>query len=44
VSSNNKIVLSRFFEQSNFEQMIMTRYFQPLINVKPFLVIQRRIR
>ena len=25
VSSNNKIVLSRFFEQSNFEQMIMTR-------------------
>jgi hypothetical protein len=25
VSSNNKIVLSRFFEQSNFEQMIMTQ-------------------
>ncbi len=25
VSSNNKIVSSRFFEQSNFEQMIMTR-------------------
>ena len=25
VSSNNKTVLSRFFEQSNFEQMIMTR-------------------
>jgi hypothetical protein len=24
VSSNNKIVSSRFFEQSNFEQMIMT--------------------
>jgi hypothetical protein len=24
VLSNNKIVLSRFFEQSNFEQMIMT--------------------
>jgi hypothetical protein len=24
VSSNNKIVLSRFFEQSNFEQMIVT--------------------
>ena len=26
VSSNNKIVSSRFFEQSNFEQMIMTRF------------------
>jgi hypothetical protein len=25
VSSNNKIVSSRFFEQTNFEQMIMTR-------------------
>ncbi len=25
VSSNNKIVSSRFFEQSNLEQMIMTR-------------------
>ncbi len=25
VSSNNKIVSSRFFEQSNFEQMIMTQ-------------------
>ena len=24
VSSNNKIVSSRFFEQSQFEQMIMT--------------------
>jgi hypothetical protein len=24
VLSNNKIVSSRFFEQSNFEQMIMT--------------------
>jgi hypothetical protein len=26
VSSNNKIVSSRFFEQSNFEQMIMTPF------------------
>ena len=26
VLSNNKIVSSRFFEQSNFEQMIMTRF------------------
>ncbi len=25
VSSNNKIVSSRFFEQSQFEQMIMTQ-------------------
>jgi hypothetical protein len=25
VSSNNKIVSSRFFEQTNFEQMIMTQ-------------------
>ena len=27
VSSNNKIMSSRFFEQSNFEQMIMTLFF-----------------
>jgi hypothetical protein len=27
VSSNNKIVSSRFFEQSNFEQMIMTPFY-----------------
>ncbi len=26
LSSNNKIVLSRFFEQTNFEQLIMTHY------------------
>jgi hypothetical protein len=25
--SNNKIVSSRFFEQTNFEQLIMTRFF-----------------
>jgi hypothetical protein len=31
VSSNNKIVSSRFFEQSNFEQMIMTLLFFSLV-------------
>jgi hypothetical protein len=39
VSSNNKIVSSRFFEQSNFEQMIMTHNFWnffSLFNFFPF--------
>ncbi len=33
VLSNNKIMLSRFFEQSNFEQMIMTQNWLQMLNL-----------
>ena len=36
VSSNNKIVSSRFFEQSNFEQMIMTQPLLCILEIWPF--------
>ncbi len=43
LSSNNKIVSSRFFEQTNFEQLIMTliKYTYSLFNIqwKPLNVI-----
>ena len=42
VSSNNKIVSSRFFEQSNFEQMIMTHLMVKLsaFSLSAFMVVE----
>ena len=37
--SNNKIVSSRFFEQSNFEQMIMTHIKRYYPNIVAYLVL-----
>ncbi len=38
LSSNNKIVSSRFFEQTNFEQLIMTRKISKFLKFRVFKV------